>query len=525
MLHSHTSAAQYPLGEHTARAGRLPWRTILLMLAGVSGAAAIGAAAAVEPWFGPAVAVALLVILGVAIKPDIATLVVVFILYTNAAVVAVKFHGVPQPLGALFLLLLGIPLARILLVERRPLVFTPVTILLVVYLVIQILGILFALTTADLALPNLTTFVTEALLLSVLVTNVVRTPEMLRRVVWALLVAGLCMGALSLYQQATNTLDNNYGGFAQNQEQIAVDTTLTVTDAPTLVRQAGPIGEKNRYAQIMLMLVPLGLFRMWGERKLLLKAAAGLATLFCLIGAALTFSRGGVVALGLTLLLLVAMRHIKVRDLLVVAAALVLISILFPRMVERMASLGALTAVFDSETTAGIRQADGAIQGRATEMLAAGLVFLDHPVLGVGPGMFPYYVEEYARQLRLRPLTTAREAHILYLDIAAENGALGLLCFLVMIGITLRALWRGQQRWRKENPELANLNASFFFVIIVYLTTGLFLHMSYMRYFWLMLALASVAGHLAAQAARHAENERENAKTYPAIQPQLWGQF
>jgi O-antigen ligase len=475
-------------------------RAVLLSGAAIAVAVAIGLAAAVQPLLGLGLAALLVVGLATLVRPDTATLVVVFILYTNAAVVAVRFHGVPSSVGTLFLLPLFIPLARAMLMARPPLVVTPAAPLLGVYLLIQILGILFSPATAGLALPNLITFLTEGVLLYFLVTNVVRTPEMLRRVIWVLLVAGLCMGALSLYQEVTQTLDNNYGGFSQNQEQIETDATLTVADTPPLVRQAGPIGEKNRYAQIMLLLVPLGMFRFWGERRLLLKAAAALCTLFALVGAALTFSRGGAVALGMTLLLMAAVRHIRLRDLLAIGFALAVIALLFPRTIERLTSLQALATALDPGTTAGILQADGAIQGRATEMLAAGLVFLDHPLIGVGPGMFPHYVEEYARGLRLRLLTTNREAHILYLGIAAEHGALGLLCFLGIIVVTLRSLWRGHRRWRHARPELANLNAGFFFVIVVYLTTGLFLHMSYIRYFWLMLALANVAGYLAARA-------------------------
>ena len=38
------------------------------------------------------------------------------------------------------------------------------------------------------------------------------------------------------------------------------------------------------------------------------------------------------------------------------------------------------------------------------------------------------------------------------------------------------------------------------FVLVVYMTTGLFLHMSYERYFWSMLALANVAIYLSLHA-------------------------
>jgi len=319
-------------------------------------------------------------------------------------------------------------------------------------------------------------------------------------VIWVLLAAGVFMGSLSLYQYVTNTLDNNYGGFAQNEEQTVVDATAAIDDVPALVRQAGPVGEKNRYSQIMLMLVPLGMFRFWGERSKVLKVAAAGATVICLIGSLLTFSRGGIVALALTLIIMAVLRYIKIRDILLVIAAMVLVIVMFPQNLERLSSLEALTAIFDSDTTAGIKQTDGAVQGRATEMIAAGLVFLDHPLVGVGPGMFPYYVEQYARGLGIRLLTTNREAHSLYLGTAAEVGGLGLLCFLGMVGMSMVYLARGHKRWQHSRPDIANMNASFLFVLVVYMTTGLFLHMSYERYFWSMLALANVAIYLSLHA-------------------------
>ena len=475
-------------------------RTLLLLVSVLVSAFAIGLATIYQPFLGLAIVLVLLLGLGVAIKPDIASLAVFFILYTNAAAVAVRFHGVPSIVGALFLTLLFIPLGYYLILKRQPFVFTPIAPLLVVYLLIQMAGVIFSSENMDLAFPNLITYITEGMLLFLLITNVVRTPAMLRQVIWVLLAAGVFMGSLSLFQYVTNTLDNNYGGFAQNEEQTVVDATAAIDDVPALVRQAGPIGEKNRYSQIMLMLVPLGMFRFWGERSKVLKVAAAGATVFCLIGSLLTFSRGGIVGLILMLLIMAVLRYIKLRDILLVIAAMVLVVVMFPQNLERLSSLEALTAIFDSDTTAGIKQTDGAVQGRATEMIAAGLVFIDHPLVGVGPGMFPYYVEQYARGLGIRLLTTNREAHSLYLGTAAEVGGLGLLCFLGMVGISMVYLARGHKRWQKSRPDIANLNASFMFVLVVYMTTGLFLHMSYERYFWSMLALANVAIYLSLHA-------------------------
>ena len=49
---------------------------------------------------------------------EIATLTVIFVLYTNLAVVLTKFHNVPQPVAGAVFLLLAIPLTNILLIRR-----------------------------------------------------------------------------------------------------------------------------------------------------------------------------------------------------------------------------------------------------------------------------------------------------------------------------------------------------------------------------------------------------------------------
>src|SRR5574341_1839246 len=56
---------------------------------------------------------------------EIATLVVVFLLYSNAPAVAVQFHGVPFIVGAMVVLPLFIPLTYYVFLRREPLVVAP----------------------------------------------------------------------------------------------------------------------------------------------------------------------------------------------------------------------------------------------------------------------------------------------------------------------------------------------------------------------------------------------------------------
>jgi putative inorganic carbon (hco3(-)) transporter len=135
---------------------------------------------------------------------------------------------------------------------------------------------------------------------------------------------------------------------------------------------------------------------------------------------------------------------------------------------------------------------DRAVLGRATENLAAWYTFLDNPITGVGPGVyFREYSQEYANRLGLRYLQSDRRGHSLYLEMAADTGVIGLGAFLAMVLTALAYLYRNSRYWRERDEERSMLASSFFFALVAYLATAFFLHLSYQRYFWLLLALAS----------------------------------
>lgn len=427
--------------------------------------------------------------------PDISTLIVVFILYTNAAVVAVRFHDLPYFLGALFPSLLIFPLIYHLVIKHRKFKINLEFVLIMVFSVIQLFAAIFS-EHLKLVISELITFITEGVLIYLLIINVVRTKQELRRVVWVLLIAGAFMGGLSLFQQATGSFENNYGGFAQVGDTgfgTGVETLQGEAEQPRL---SGPIGEKNRYAQIMLMLVPLGFFRYWSEESKLLRLVAVVFTGLILIGTVLSFSRGAAVGFVLMLVIIVFMRYIKFYQLAMLLLGTAMVLIIFPQYGKRLASLGELSSFVSTGDVYAVSSADGAIRGRLTEMLAAGLVFADHPITGVGPGMFKYYSQEYGRKIGLKAVTGTKEAHTLYLEVAAETGIFGFICFVMILFIPVRNLARARSYWLNKSPELANLATGFLLALLSYMTTGIFLHLSYIRYFWFMLALCGAASQI-----------------------------
>jgi O-antigen ligase len=470
-------------------APRFRWPPVILTILAIAGCVAIGATAADRPVIAIAALVGLLLALASVIRPEVATLVVVFLLYSNAAVVAVTQFEMPVFVGAIVPMILVVPLGYELLIRRRTVIITPAFPWIVGFFLVQILGTLFA-RDMPAATGELVTFVLEGLGLYLLVVNVVRTPSAMRNVIWTLLAVGAFLGGLSIFQAVTGTYSNDYFGFAQSD--ATNDLGITVRG---LARLAGPIGEKNRYGQIMLMLVPLALFQAWSERRRLLSLAAYAVAILASSAVILTFSRGAAVGFALVIAIMTLLRYIKPVQLFAVGLLAVSLLIAVPQYADRLNSLG---AIVDAVTgTSDPTTADNSILSRATENLAALNVFADHPIIGVGPRQFSSYYRQYADDIGLLSKAEDREAHNLYLGTAAETGILGLGCFVAVLLTTLWELTKARRRWIGRRRDLANMATAFSLSVVTYMTTGIFLHLSYARYFWLIMALAGAAALIA----------------------------
>jgi O-antigen ligase len=490
-------------------------RLFWLLLSVVLGAVAIGFVATRDRFLTIGVLLGILFLLLLFKWPDAATLLVIFYLYSNVGPVLMNFHGVPSYIAMGFPILLTVPLIWYLLLRRETVIITPVFHLLLLLLVVYILG---AVSSSDIILASrkLIDYVFEGVLLYFFLTNVIRTPLMLKRVVWALLISGALIGGLALYQQATGTFDNPYWGFAQVQTDSSFGTGVeNLQGEVTQNRLSGSIGEKNRFAQNMLMLVPLGLFQLWIYRSTWARILALLCTGLIIAGGSLAFSRGAAVGFVLLILIMAFLRYIKFYQLVLLLLGAYLVIWMFPQYGARLATLTVFTdPAATTDTSATLNTADGAIRGRATDILASLLIFQDHPLVGVGPGMVTYYTQEYSRGVGFRYLTDNKQAHSLFPGFAAESGLLGLSCLLLILYIALRDLARARKQWLQSHPDLSYMATAFFQVLISYVVTGLFLHMSYMRFFYMMLALAMVASSF-----RSADSQVETETTETALVP------
>lgn len=450
-----------------------------------------------------ALCIAVLVVAGFAmlVRPEIATLLTVFLIYINFPAILTKQHGLPHVVAGAFVLLLGFPLLHFLIIRRESL-----RVDLTFYLMLLLLGVylLASLVAQDtgVALRAVREYALEGLLLYWLIFNVIRSIRTLRRVIWTVLLAGALLSGLSIYQTVTGSYTQEFGGLAYRDYELIQDQPDREGPARrrTWDRARGPLDEPNRFAQILLVLVPLAAAMSRNGRTPAARVCAATFGLLIVGGVLATLSRGGFLTLLLLALLMVAGRWVRVSRVLVFAVLLAVAAPSVPFFMDRMTATGRALGLLEGDAPAESQQLDGAARTRMTVMLAAGLVFLDHPMIGVGPGQFgPFYSQPYSRNpdIKFRDLPPGDwRAHSLYLEIAAETGVLGLSVFLAMVVVLLRRLWALRSRWLHEDSELADLAMALALSLIAYQVSGVFLHLSYQPYYWFLLALAGVAVHV-----------------------------
>jgi hypothetical protein len=427
--------------------------------------------------------------------PELATLAVVCLLYLNLMAIAVHRLHLSEWVAAMGVLPLSVPLASHLLLRRKRIKIGTPLVLMLVFLACLLLSS-FGAKDFQIAAERMLTYLFEGVLLYFFVLNVIRNLATLRRVMWVLVLSAAFLGSLTLYQAVTGAYDQDFGGLAQRQLAFQNETDGAADPADPSMRRAdraeGPIGDPNRYAQNELMILPFAIFFLWHERTRLRRLVAAGSALLILAAVILTYSRGAFLTLTVLLLLLAMVRReSRGRTLAGVALLLVLVVAIAPDYRGRMATLLGIEGLFSDQAS---EQPDSVTEDRVTLMLAAVQAFLDHPTVGVGPGQYtPFYSLYYQTnsEFALQYIPDTRRAHSLYAEMAAETGIVGLTVFLSIVGWLLCRLWQARRTWSRGRPDLANLAMAFTFSIAAYLGTAIFLQLSYERYYWLLLAVAS----------------------------------
>lgn len=419
---------------------------------------------------------ALLLGLAILMRPGLGLAAFVFIIYIQLNLVLANVRpGLPSPALVLLGVLIFLIIWRMVIYGDRPLGWKRAGVILVV-----ITGWLFSVLVADdstLALLKLQKFIENAILAFVVV-FFIQKPESFRRIVWVLLLAGIFMASISVFQRLTSTYGNNYFGFG--------GWTHATTGGTSNYRSTGPYGNPNGYAQVLVLLVPLALDRLWHEKNTKLRLLAGYALAVCALAIFFTYSRNGFLTLVFSLGFLVVMRRPRIMPLaLSVGMGIVLIQFLPVSYTER------ITSLFQFSPGSGSRVSDVSFQGRLSENIAAWRMFQDNPMFGVGLDNFQVNYQAYSRKIGLDSRRDPRAPASFYLELLSEQGLVGFSIFMVFMAIVFRNLWQARELFQFLGMKTEEyMSLAFMSGLAGYMVFYISKNSAYPNVFWILLGIA-----------------------------------
>lgn len=409
------------------------------------------------------------------------------VIYTNISDVAIRNLGTPSILQPLIAVLAVAVWHYRRALGAATIVAQPLTAALAAFCVVLVVSSLWAPDAAladdriiD-ALKNLAIFIVAA--------SLAASWNAIRRTIAVLTASGAALAAITMLQSLTNDSSRDYFGFGRIQEGHIYDSVVRL-------RPSGPVGDPNFYAQLLLMVVPLAVFAALAEKRALRRALLLAGAALIAAGTVLTYSRGAMVALAIVAILVLITLRVRMRHVAVLPAVAVVGWLLLP------AELKTRLLTIEALTPGAAVQTDSSMQKRQLLFATALRMFDDHPVGGVGAGnfarAFPRYANDVGSSARQYDDPGVRQfPHSLYVEIAAENGLLGIVTFGAVIAAAYAGLHRARRRLlARHDVTHAGLVAGLAIALTAYLLTSLFLHGSFLRYLWLLLALVAAVSHL-----------------------------
>jgi putative inorganic carbon (HCO3(-)) transporter len=255
-------------------------------------------------------------------------------------------------------------------------------------------------------------------------------------------------------------------------------------------RLLGGVGDANEEAAVLVAAIPIAIGLAVSIRDRPLLSALSWLSVPVLLAAILnTVSRGGVLALGVTLLAAVIFSG-RWRTWATVVMLVVAVG-----------TVGYFVGIAPYSAQQRITNTNS--NGRSDLWKVGWSMVKDKPIGGVGSGNFqvaePHYVQISGSLTEASLIIDQPHvAHNMYLEIAAELGIPGLVCFLGLVFASISAAVRATHRFRQVGDrDMELLARCLTLAIVAFMTADFFLSGEYSKQLWMTLALCPAALALA----------------------------
>jgi len=408
-------------------------------------------------------------------NPNLGLVSLIILIFIQLQRVVTEFHDLPGPGKPMVLFLLLVVGIRTVVLNEWPDSWLKNSFILGIYFIFLSISAITASVLAP-ALEELVDVVQNLVIASIILFIIQRSLS-LKSAIWAIIVAGIIMATISVFQNLTGTFSNNYWGFGGWEYSGYVGRP----------RLTGPYATPNPYAQILVLIFVLALDRLWNDRKPALRIVAGFAAVVSALAMIYTDSRGGFADMVFTLLIFFIFNRPSLPSLTItLVIAIGLFQFLPANYTDRILTLTELNPL--SQTDVGLK--DESFRGRTSENLAAWRMFLDHPVFGVGLNNYAEHYQEYSRQIGLDNRREARDPASLYLQLLADQGLIGTFIFLALIFFVFSNLLRAYNVFKvaKMRDEM-KISAALFAALAGYMFMSLYRNNAYTNVFWVLIAV------------------------------------
>ncbi|MFA6355979.1 MAG: O-antigen ligase family protein [Candidatus Omnitrophota bacterium] len=318
----------------------------------------------------------------------------------------------------------------------------------------------------DFSFPQFIDFV-KLFILYFLVVNLVRTRKKFLIMIWGLVVLGAAACLIGVYQHYTGIGADFGEGY---------------------IRIKGTATDPNDYAMHLVILVPIVFALFVNYRNILVKGMTLAVLLLLILNIVFTYSRGGLVAFAFVLALSVlGFSFQRKKFWLPIILVAIGTAALLPMIPEKYWERAKTISDFS----------DPAIQARLDTWKTGLEMIGDHPVRGVGLGVFRY---EYLMRAFMGSDVKTKVSlfsHNAYIQIGAEVGLPALTLFILIIAFGWFDLSKSEKAYIKKGDMLfAGIALSLKLGLLGYMICAVFLTQAFLTMFWIILPLAVVSRKL-----------------------------
>lgn len=252
------------------------------------------------------------------------------------------------------------------------------------------------------------------------------------------------------------------------------------------------LGDENDFALVMDMSLPLAFFMALKSDSMRIRLFYISAICIFVFACIISFSRGGFI--GLVVATIYCWYNTQ-RRMLAAALVAMLIGIMY---LSAPQGYGARLKSISEENVQ-----SGTGESRWYSWKLAWRMFLDHPIIGVGPGNYPFLTEDYQTTKELsdrnayRRNMWGRAAHSLHFTVLSELGFIGILLFYGMAYACHRDLKKLRKKdathtgIEAESVGLKFLSLAVNGALITFLATASFVSVFDYPHFWILIGLCT----------------------------------